>query len=169
MNERAKDYGPPTGDRVPGSPERKAVEWIGWGISRRVFLVGGWAFKAPHMRRGIAQFYRGCMANYSEQVWSDFKDADEHPNLARPNPVIFKLPAGLLNVYRRAEPFRFAGDPEEMQETMAEWAGFFGDAKDDNFGVLDGEIVLLDYDTSTKSCRHCNAPISLAEPKEPVG
>lgn len=134
------------------------VKWIGAGITRRVLLVGALAFKMPYVTRGADRFYSGCRANYCEQAWSGYRDTD-NLTMVRTNPVVFKLPLGLLNVYRRAEPWQWVdrvSDPDEV-ETMRRWAGFFGDAKADNFGVIDGEIVLLDYDMQATTCQRCGA------------
>ncbi len=112
------------------------------GICRTVLLVGPYAVKVPSLRghaaggvRGrLEGFCRGILANLSEATWSSFE-----PFAGRIAPVRFSLLGGLVQVYPRCEPapedaelFRLDPDP--------------GDVKPDNFGLLDGRLVRVDFE-----------------------
>ncbi len=117
------------------------LRWIRRGITREVFLVGRWALKIPTWRYGWEVFLRGLQANISEATWTNYADG------APCNPVVRKVPGGWLNVYRRAEPY--TGDIDDVR-----WEPY-GDRKLDNVGVVDGRVVLIDYDMNNGPCRTC--------------
>lgn len=114
------------------------------GITRAVLLIGKFAIKVPRVRYGWDKFLRGLLSNMTEARFSCLADKFV---LA---PVIFAIPGGWLNIQRRCEPLT----EEEWQSIHANdddvhnpghWNGFFCDFKRNNFGTLDGKIVLLDF------------------------
>jgi hypothetical protein len=111
------------------------------GITRTVVLTGRYAVKLPSLRshgQGLAgvlwSLARGLSANLSEREWSGT------PGLC---PVRWSA-AGLVNVYPRCEPVVH----ELAEEEYAAITGSPGpmDKKPQNVGVLDGQLVWLDYD-----------------------
>lgn len=111
------------------------------GISRTVILVGRYAVKVPslrgHMHGGasgrLAGFAWGVIHNQSERVWHNFEGWD-----GRVAPVLHSWLAGVVQVYPRCEPA-----PEDAE--LFELDPNPGDMKRENFGVLDGRLVRLDY------------------------
>lgn len=107
------------------------------GQTRRVLLVGGWALKVPRARNGWRFFLMGMLANANERRWSGFD--------ARLCPVLWCGPFGLLLCMRRAEPLD--ADPPEMPSLP------FLDMKRENFGLLEGRVVSVDYGETIESIR----------------
>lgn len=116
------------------------MRYLSRGITREVFLVGRWAVKIPKVRYGWRLFLVGLLANISETEWSGFVDG-----ATPPNPVVWSLPGGWLNVYRRASPF--LGDADQVDVSP------FGDRKASNLGYVDGCLVVLDFDMSGREVR----------------
>lgn len=124
------------------------------GITRTVLLTRRWAIKVPSLRshgdglRGVLwSLTRGISANLSEQQWSG------SPGTC---PVRWSL-AGLLNVYPRCSQ-----PDQELRDEDYEATGFIGpmDKKPTNVGVLNGQLVFLDYDMSWNDqppCAHLKA------------
>lgn len=112
------------------------------GITRTVILIRRYAIKVPSLRPGLhaglrgrlESFAKGYLANQSEYRWSAYE-----PWAGQIAPVRHSWLAGMIQVYPRCEPLPRGSrvprlDPEP------------GDRKPDNFGVLDGRVVRLDYD-----------------------
>lgn len=132
------------------------MKLIRHGITRTVLLAGRWAFKVPSTRAhadGLAgvlwSVSRGIQANLSELEWS------KHTNPADPIcPVRWSLLGGLINVYPRCEPVPVDADGEALIDLPPRLWLPLGDAKPDNFGLLAGEPVWIDYDVSYNGCPH---------------
>lgn len=116
------------------------------GATRAVLLIGGWAIKFPHFGRGYQLGLHGILANLQEREWSCVDD--------RLCPVVWGDRCGLVLIMRRCEPI-----PEEQGMTR-HFASYFdgkgwpggveidtlvSDWKPQNFGVLNGKLVCLDY------------------------
>jgi hypothetical protein len=118
---------------------------IAHGVTRSVLLVGPYALKFPSVRYGWNKFLRGLLSNMCER---QFKPLAAKYRLA---PVVFGVPGGWLTVQRRCEPLTaeqwsdllFLYD--EGPPVGVDWHGFSCDFKRDNFGTIDGSVVLLDY------------------------
>ncbi len=118
------------------------------GISRTVILVGQWAVKVPSLRghvtgdmRGrIEGLCRGVLANQSEYRWHTYE-----PWAGWVAPVLRSWLWGVVQVYPRCEPLDIPDD-ETGRATLPVLDPDPGDVKVDNFGLLDGRIVRLDYD-----------------------
>lgn len=131
---------------------RRQVRLIRRGATRTVLLVGPWAVKVPSLRgvhpggaRGrLASFARGLLANQSEAVWHDY--AGWQGQVA---PVLASWLLGVVQVYPRCEPVpvddldRYCGDVPLPVLVPSP-----GDVKSDNFGLLNGRLVFVDYDMS---------------------
>jgi hypothetical protein len=111
------------------------------GISRTVLLVGRYAVKVPSLRghcvggvRGrMAGFAYGLLHNQSEATWHTFEGWD-----GKVAPVLHSWLGGLVNVYPRCGP-----PPEDA--VLFELDPCPGDIKLDNYGVLNGVLVRVDY------------------------
>lgn len=112
-------------------------------LTRRYAIkVPSWRGQAPHgatFRGRLASFARGVLANQSEQVWHDFG-----PWSGQVAPVLRSWLGGIVQVYPRCAPLPagYRGQLPQLQPCP-------GDLKAANCGVLDGRIVLVDYDMST--------------------
>lgn len=117
------------------------------GISRTVILIGRWAIKVPSARghtpggpRGrLAGICHGVLANQSETVWSAFDDWQ-----GRVAPVKHSWLLGLVNVYPRCESVDENADRDELRDELA-MDPDPGDHKPDNYGLLNGQLVRVDY------------------------
>lgn len=119
------------------------------GSTRTTILIGKFAIKIPSfVGKEFRLFLLGLVGNIDEHWRSHC-----HFNNAV-NPVIFHIPGGWLNVYRRAEPL-----------TEIQWISFdyhyhcnytcrlvdrfvhmnFIENKYDSFGIVDDKIVAVDY------------------------
>jgi hypothetical protein len=116
------------------------AEWNRQGITREVFLVGRWAIKLPRVVYGWRMFLWGLLANMQERDFS----RTGWPELC---PVVWSIPGGWVVVMRRARPL-----------TPSEWSDFRpydfcnngdriipAETKYDSFGVLNGQVVAVDY------------------------
>lgn len=125
------------------------------GITRTVWLVGAYAIKFPSLRPygdGLAglmwSISRGIQANLSERQWST--NAPDDPVCH----VLWSF-GGIVNVYPRCKPVPV--DPITGKSLMDLPARQFlplGDAKAENFGLLAGRAVWIDYDVSYNGCVH---------------
>lgn len=61
------------------------------GVTRKVIIIGGYAFKIPQTRYGWQRFLNGLLANIQERYMSTIADV-------RLCPVVFSIPGGWLNV-----------------------------------------------------------------------
>lgn len=115
------------------------------GVTRRVFLMGGYALKVPQTRNGFTCFLMGLLANMKERELTRLNDQ-------RLVPVLWGMRGGLLIVMPRCRPisdfeygqfnldgFMSIGHPGAKYQ-MADI-----DAKQINFGWLWGKVRLLDY------------------------
>lgn len=114
-------------------------------MTRTVLVTKRYAFKFPRLknwkgRDKLIMLARGVLANLSEAEWSGV------PGL---NPVLFSL-WGIMNVYRTASPAP-AGVDHASTHTP-NWVPLT-DRKHRNLGVVDGEILWLDYDLSFERTR----------------
>lgn len=104
------------------------------GITRIVWLIGPYAIKIPNPRYGWGKFLYGLLSNMTERR---FSTVAEKFRLA---PVIWSMWGGWLNVQRRCEPII-----DEEFEALNEDDWIPCDFKRENFGKLNGRILLLDY------------------------
>lgn len=110
-----------------------------WGTTRTVLLIHRWAIKMPAMSEWRL-FLLGLLANMQERSFG----MTGWPKLC---PVVFSIPGGWLVVMRRAEPL------SEKQWNHLDVPGWRAEVdysipvedKWSSFGVLDGEIVVVDY------------------------
>lgn len=102
-------------------------------MTRTVVLFGSYAVKLP-LGRGWTMTLYGLLSNMQEAAWG----RQGWPGLC---PVVLAAPGGWLIVQRRAAPY--PPDWPLPEELLARYP--WCDAKRDNFGLLDGLPVLVDY------------------------
>lgn len=114
------------------------------GVTRTVLLVGRYAIKVPRLRYGWSKLLYGLLSNMTEARFTPLADQ------FRLCPTVFSIPGGFLNVQRRCAPL----SDDQWEATRlndddvhgrGDWQGMACDFKRDNFGVLDGRVVLLDF------------------------
>lgn len=112
------------------------------GITRTVLLVGRWAIKWPNTRYAWRHTVEGLLANMTEaSTWGGYSkcvDPQVREEAKKLCPVLWCGLGGLLLVMRRAEP---------MEGVLSTYhvPGWVTDVKPDNFGVLEGRVVCVDY------------------------
>lgn len=104
------------------------------GVTRSVLLIGPYALKFPSVRYGWGKFLQGLLSNMCER---QFKPLAAKYRLA---PIVFGVPGGWLTVQRRCESLT-----DDEWEQIGDWNGMDCDFKRENFGTLEGHVVLLDY------------------------
>lgn len=112
-------------------------------MTRTVILVSRWAIKVPSgrgvgldatsLRGRLAGIASGLLANRSEYDWSAYGAWR-----GKVAPVTHSWLGGFVQVYRRCAPL----PPECLLPQLDPCPG---DVKPDNFGLLDGRVVRLDY------------------------
>lgn len=129
------------------------------GITRTVWLVGRWAVKVPSLRRygsGLAgllwSITRGIQANLSEREWSGL-EGDDVPDRGLLCPLRWSLLGGIINVYPRCVPWPVDEHGAALRP-LPETEIPLGDDKPENWGLLGGRPVRIDYDVSYNGCPH---------------
>jgi hypothetical protein len=127
------------------------VTWqIRHGITRTVILTRRHAVKLPSLRghstgglRGrLHGFAAGIIANHSEADWHAFEDWG-----GQVAPVLRSWLGGIVNVYPRCDPLPVNADGDYVgAEPLPVLDPDPGDDKPDNYGILNGRIVRIDYD-----------------------
>lgn len=110
------------------------------GCTRIVLLTKRYAIKFPNFLGGYVSLLRGFLANHQEKEWTAAK-------LEGINPAVFSLPFGLAIVMRKARVL----SPEEY--VNFDYEKFIDridyvipvENKWNSFGVLDGNVVAIDY------------------------
>lgn len=111
------------------------------GITRTVFLVGKYAIKVPIIRVPWAWQHRvqGLMANLVERntyhAWKKYP-FDAGCELC---PVLWCSWGGFVIVMRRADDYPHISVLNEHQCSLS------SDIKPENYGMLNGNVVCLDY------------------------
>jgi hypothetical protein len=118
-----------------------SMKWA-YGSARRVLLTKKWAFKFPNWETWQL-FLCGLLANQEEAIWGRMGQAGVCP-------VRFSIPGGFLVVMPKCSPI-----PEAWQWSVEEWEEFKTrkgyrincECKGDSVGLLNGEVVAVDYGT----------------------
>ncbi|WP_448607587.1 hypothetical protein [Paenimyroides ceti] len=114
------------------------------GCTRIVLLVGNWAIKIPNFCYSMDHFLKGCLANWNERsYYKSFIKCKYKGNMAKhAAPSLFCFWFGLFQIQVRCKPLKRDLTNKEKR--------FFTplcgtDNKRQNFGILNGNIVCLDY------------------------
>ena len=114
------------------------MQIITTGATRLVLLTKRYAFKLPTIF-SYTRFLHGLLANMQEVEWSK----PRYPQLC---PVIFSLPLGLLVVMPRCQPLTEQYNSLDVDSWInLEDCVLPVEPKQDSFGVLNGQIVAVDY------------------------
>lgn len=109
------------------------------GITRTVWLIGPLAIKLPSLRYAGTFFLKGCLCNLEEAwKWHDTKGKPVLHNMLCP--VLWCGWFGLFLVMRRAKPLTMCHRVEEWK-----FEKVTTDTKRENFGLIDDEVVCVDY------------------------
>ncbi len=114
------------------------------GITRIVFLIGKYAIKIPNFKYQHNHFLQGCYANWSERKYcKDFKTANYEGNMYEwVAPSYFCSWFGLVQIQARCETYN-KHLTKEQKEFYKPLCGT--DNKKENFGLLNGKLVCVDY------------------------
>lgn len=106
------------------------------GVFRRVFLLGSFAVKTPRLQH----FAMGMRSNrWEREMWLYWQPRFQWTTLC---PVLWADPLGLVVVMSRAEQ----PVPQEMVDELPDYyPDITAETKHDDYGILDGQIVALDY------------------------
>lgn len=112
------------------------------GITRKVVLVFGFAFKFANLKHGHSNFLNGCYANWSERkYYKDFINSDYEDNLVSlVCPSYFCSWFGLVQIQAKCEQIK-----EELNNVDKYLPLCGTDSKKENFGYFKGRLVCLDY------------------------
>lgn len=107
------------------------------GCTRIVLLVGKFAIKIPNFSYCHRHFLQGCLANWKEREYSKL-----FPDCPKVNKALFCSWFGLVSIQKRVEVLERHLTKEEVE--------YFKDVcptdiKNDNFGILKGKVVCIDY------------------------
>ncbi len=114
------------------------------GITRIVFVFRSFVLKIPKFTYSHDHFLQGCVSNWSERKFTKtFKNANFSGNMYKHiAPSLWCSWFGLIQIQVKCEP-----NPEPLSDSQKE---FFEplcgtDSKKENFGILNGRLVCLDY------------------------
>ena len=119
------------------------MKLISTGITRNVFLIGKYAIKTPAMFRGYGgwkYFLKGMVANLDENTWYKLSSKTEKTLLC---PIIGCYLCGFILIMKRGEPLSEEDYKPQLFEIL--FKDYPLDIKIDNFGLLNGIVVLIDY------------------------
>lgn len=112
------------------------------GTTRTVLLLGKYAIKLPRLsahhsglRGRMWSLARGILANISESEWSGMQGVC---------PVLWSGFGGIVNIMPRCKPVYEDRSVEEYYAISNQL--FASDKKPQNLGLLNGELVWIDYD-----------------------
>lgn len=114
------------------------------GITRKVLIIGNFAFKFPNTSYGHNNFLQGCYANWSERKYcKDFKNADYEDNLYKfVCPSYFCSWFGIIQIQAKCDQVLNELNGEEIKNHLPLCGT---DSKKENFGYFKGRLVCLDY------------------------
>lgn len=107
------------------------------GVTRLVILIGSIAFKLPRFDYGWGGGLRGLLANMQEKTFHTLSD--------KACPVLFSIPGGWLIVMPRCQPLTDDQWNDLQSQGVYDYLPIPVEFKRDSFGVLNNEIVAVDY------------------------
>jgi hypothetical protein len=127
-----------------------------YGCSRMVILIYEYAIKLPNLKYRYPSCLWGLIHNLNERNWwrasmGDFDVDIPHPYNKLLCPIIYSNRFGLIIIMKRATPLPKSFDCPILYEYLAQRFLKLGDCicpaerKIDSFGLLDNEIVAVDY------------------------
>lgn len=116
------------------------------GITRIVILTDKYAIKFPRVDYGWRLFIEGIRANLNEREFYDIARIPENElTKALPHicPILWASLGAWIIVMPKCDPLLF--DDLKTREAFLVLEKLVGDHKDDNYGILDGKVVMFDY------------------------
>lgn len=115
------------------------------GCTRIVILIYKYAFKIPNFTYSMDHFLKGCCANWKERnYYKQFNKCDYKGNMVGyVAPSYFCSFFGLIQIQERCKPLGrdLTESEKEFYKTLCGT-----DSKKENFGVINGKIVCIDYE-----------------------
>lgn len=107
------------------------------GATRFVFVFSKWVIKVPYLTQ-FDNFLLGLLANRQEKLWNGVSK--------KLCPVIFSFPLGFFLVMKRCELLS-EWPHNDFYENFINEPGLLlpVEEKLDSFGILNGQIVAIDY------------------------
>lgn len=138
------------------------MKLIKTGVTRWVFLTQKYAIKLPRPDYGWRLFVEGIRANLNEQEFYNIaKIPDNQLSKALPHicPILWVSWGSWIIIMPRCEPLIIGlvkfetrtGDirhqllSNSARECFLVMEKLVGDHKDDNYGIYNGKVVMLDY------------------------
>jgi hypothetical protein len=111
-------------------------------MTRMVVCIGPYAIKLPRVSWGVYYFVKGWLDNLTEARISDqFKNTPKWSELVCP---VRRSLCGLILIMDRASPIT-KDRYKTINKQLEAYKDITSDLKPDNFGELNGRIVLVDY------------------------
>lgn len=122
------------------------MKLIKTGITRWVILTDKYAIKFPNPSYSLSNFLQGWIANITEyNTWTIFNSEDIENKEIRNIicPVLKQYLWGFISIMPKCKEVPKNQFPEiNPHLNIVNW----GDYKIDNYGLLNGRLVCLDYD-----------------------
>jgi len=119
------------------------------GVTRIVLLTKNYAIKFPRFDYGWRLFIEGIRANLNErEIWmiANIPDNDLTTIKQYLCPIIWTSWGAWIVVMKRANPIPTQRVWTHRLNTIIDIVRqYIGDQKDDNYGTLNGDIVMFDY------------------------
>jgi hypothetical protein len=127
------------------------------GVTRIVLIVFGYAFKIPNFTYCQLHFLQGCVGNASERLFTkqwkpsnnksknvgqEFSELVE-VTYRKINPTLYCSCFGLIAIQKEVKPLNF--DIKTRDDLREIFKVVCTDFKSENFGLLNGKIVCIDY------------------------
>jgi len=111
------------------------------GVTRLVFLIGRYAIKIPNFKYSTQNFLSGCLANHNERLFC--KQYKGMPQLTKVAYTYYSSIFGLINIQKRASPV--LDNVKQGYIDKAYFKDVCNDFKFENFGIIGGRLVCVDY------------------------
>lgn len=114
------------------------------GVTRIVFVFKNKVYKIPNCTYSLEHFLKGWIANIHEKkTWEVFNSPGIEDKTVRDKicPILKSYLKGFIIVMPRCTPLKPEDFPDESPFIDVPW----GDHKMDNYGMLNGKMVCLDY------------------------
>lgn len=126
------------------------------GVTRIVLIVFGYAIKIPNFTYSHHHFLQGCVCNSSERLFTKQWRPKNNPEkvgakhyefiletFEKINPTLFCSWFGLISIQKEVKLLGY--DIKEIDGLKEHFKIVCTDFKSENFGLLNGKIVCIDY------------------------
>jgi len=112
------------------------------GCYRIVFIFNKIVIKIPNFKYQHNHFLYGLYNNWEERRLYKMWKKNNHENVNLICPSLFCSWFGLIQIMEKADEYIYKIEDEDLFEKLKTISH---DVKDNNLGVLNGNIVLVDY------------------------